>query len=483
MLFSQAFGVVRTDDDDWFDPSLDADTRLFVDPMLIWEDDDPFWAGAHQRVLDYFNEVLLLVAKGLPAGIAIPGGAADLARAERALRFREPPEFCLGFGKEGIFGSGAGEDLGKSILDAAVFAVKHGLTHVDHFEQIALFGDGIGADRISDMVCNVLKHEFAEYTRSIAERHDIPVEDVKVANVRWRLRPLSWVDGAVALPLNIRQRRRVGVLLVPERFLRELPTLDPSEFWNWAWENLNEQIRADFGDDITRNVNAKVIMRFARRRTAAVARFIQEREAADSTGYDFERDPKYLRRWSTDAPLLAHLMTVEAPTAESDLCDFVGNLCRQFKHGVERRNHYELLWDREVMRPERHCQKLFDSTVFLVCESSDVDVSPESNGGVGPVDFKFSRGATKAIAELKLAKSSSLKRNIEAQIPDYADTERTTCAWVVIIQSEPKHCAERFMTEIHRLIRKVGVDRNLNYRVVWVDARRRPSASKRKPQR
>jgi hypothetical protein len=47
--------------------------------------------------------------------------------------------------------------------------------------------------------------------------------------------------------------------------VERLPSLDPSEFWDWAWSNMNEQIRADFGDDIKQNVDAKTIMRFARR--------------------------------------------------------------------------------------------------------------------------------------------------------------------------------------------------------------------------
>jgi hypothetical protein len=57
--------------------------------------------------------------------------------------------------------------------------------------------------------------------------------------------------------------------------VERLPSLDPSEFWDWAWSNMNEQIRADFGDDIKQNVDAKTIMRFARRGSSAVARFIR----------------------------------------------------------------------------------------------------------------------------------------------------------------------------------------------------------------
>ncbi len=480
MLFSQMYELTPADDDDWFDPDLSSDTKLFVDPMLIWEDDDSFWSSAHGQVVDYFNIVLQLVAQGLPFGGEGAAKSTLLTRAERALQFAEPPEFCLGYGSDSIFGSGSAEVLAKATLDAAVFAVKSGLTHVDHFEQIALFGEGIGADRISDIVCNVLKSYFVRYTQDIAKANDVPLEDIKVRNLRWRESPLGWVDGSAMLPLNKAQHRRVGVLLVPRRFLRRLPTLDPKEFWEWAWSNLNEEIRADFGDDVVRHVDAETIMRFARRRSRSVARFIREREQSGSTSYDFEDDPLYLRRWSIDAPEIAKSMTASKLSNEGELCTFVGGVCKQFKFGVEKRNHYELLWVNGKLRIERYCQRLFDSTVFLTCENSNVDVSPEANGGVGPVDFKFSQGRTRAVAELKLAKSTSLRQNLEHQVPAYADTERTTCAYVVIVQSLDKHVADDFVKEIEVLIRRVGRERQLDYKVVWVDARQKPSASKRR---
>jgi hypothetical protein len=70
-----------------------------------------------------------------------------------------------------------------------------------------------------------------------------------------------------------------------------------------------------------------------------------------TTGYDFQADPRYLRRWSVDAPQLASYMTVPDASKPAELCDFVGELCRQFK--FEKRNHYELLWVKGVPRRER----------------------------------------------------------------------------------------------------------------------------------
>lgn len=35
MRFSEAFDIVRTHVDDWFDPNLSIDTPLFVDPIML----------------------------------------------------------------------------------------------------------------------------------------------------------------------------------------------------------------------------------------------------------------------------------------------------------------------------------------------------------------------------------------------------------------------------------------------------------------
>ncbi|GAA2386932.1 hypothetical protein GCM10009855_28800 [Gordonia cholesterolivorans] len=44
--FSEYFDVAVDDDDDWFDPILDTDTRLFVDPFLIFKESDGPWSTA-----------------------------------------------------------------------------------------------------------------------------------------------------------------------------------------------------------------------------------------------------------------------------------------------------------------------------------------------------------------------------------------------------------------------------------------------------
>ncbi len=36
MLFSELYSVIKSQDEIWFDPILDVDTKLFIDPFLLF---------------------------------------------------------------------------------------------------------------------------------------------------------------------------------------------------------------------------------------------------------------------------------------------------------------------------------------------------------------------------------------------------------------------------------------------------------------
>jgi hypothetical protein len=89
MHFSDHHNILRTPSDDWFDPILAVDTKLFVDPFLIFKDGDPTWAGAHDELIAHFQQAFELLAgagcdqKSLAYRSAIPDD--EVPRAGRDL--------------------------------------------------------------------------------------------------------------------------------------------------------------------------------------------------------------------------------------------------------------------------------------------------------------------------------------------------------------------------------------------------------------
>ncbi len=124
MLFSEAFDITPTKRDDWFDPILDTDTPLFVDPFLIFkEQGSSEWAEAHEQLIRHFDTCFRLIAEGNRNPTSIP-----YKKALRLLTFPEPKEICLGYTKSGTGGAGGGREYAKHIADAMQAAIDRGLT-------------------------------------------------------------------------------------------------------------------------------------------------------------------------------------------------------------------------------------------------------------------------------------------------------------------------------------------------------------------
>jgi hypothetical protein len=173
MLASVHFGIKRTAADDWFDPILNADTELFVDPFLIFKEKRGFWKDAHKRLIKHFNQAFLLLAKASPNTLLYN-------KALALLLFKEPKELCLGYTSKGTSGLGGGATYAEAIAKAIREAIDRGLEHPRHFEELGVLNEGIGPDRISDLACTVLKSTLIEYTRNIAQRHAIPMAKHKI---------------------------------------------------------------------------------------------------------------------------------------------------------------------------------------------------------------------------------------------------------------------------------------------------------------
>lgn len=140
------------------------------------------------------------------------------------------------------------------------------------------------------------------------------------------------------------------------------------------------------------------------------------------------------------------------------------------KDHIENKDGYKIFYvDGKPIRREKDLQILYNLVWFGTASA----VSPESNSGRGPVDFKISRGAMdKTLVEFKLASNSKLKRNLKNQIPIYEkahDTNKVIKAILYFSQTE--------LTKVKRLLRELSLNDDKD--IVLIDARsdNKPSAS------
>jgi hypothetical protein len=470
--FSEAFGITIGPEDDWFDPVLERDTTLFVDPFLVADDSSPFWGDAYTDLIEFFNVALALIADS---------GGQRVSRqwrmAKSLLMFPEPFEFALGYGKETIFGAGTGDELGRMIMNAANDAIQAGISRIESLEELILLGESIGPDRISDLVCNVMKSSFIEYTQGVASRHELPIFDLPVAHVDWDTGERRWIDGYRALPRNP-VHPRAAVLLTPRRFLRELPTIDAEDFWEWAWLGFADDLKKRFNYQVASKVNRREIVRLARFRDRQL--WVEYVHTRRRRPYDFEADPRNIVV-PYDAPKqLAAYIRLQHEVSPEDFCDFVRTLIEDFAWTVEDKTGWKWLWTAETPRSERVCQDLFEQTLVLSCKKADVDMTREGQTGRGPVDFKFSTGwERRAHVEMKLAGSGTLHVNTRFQVPQYLRSEDVKCGFLVVVQFFNRDFEEDRVAWVIAECARISSEERVKYEPLFVDARRdKPSASK-----
>lgn len=179
MLFSQKFGITIIGDESWFDPLLSLDTRLYIDPFLIFQNEFGPFVGAHAELYAFYQSAFEIVADA-----GRDKNPHYWNKSIRILRTPEVAELCLGVTAEGTRGAGAASGKAKAIASSIYKAVQFGIANPKHFETIQLFEKGIAEDTISDAVGNILRHRFAAYTKAVCD--DLGVPTVARPHVRGR---------------------------------------------------------------------------------------------------------------------------------------------------------------------------------------------------------------------------------------------------------------------------------------------------------
>lgn len=470
MRFSEHFEIERNHEDDWFDPHLTIDTRLFIDPLLMLEAGG-YWKEAHDELIAHFVHCYTLIAKS--------NGKQSVSAlaARRLLTFPEPSEIGLGYTADGTKGSGSGEGFANTMADGIAVAIAAGLDHPEHIEEIGILNLGIGADRISDATANVIKARLISYTQEIAKRHKVPLDQHRIKNARINLQAARWWSDNVYLPTNPLTER--PVLLVPEKILNDLPTLNADD---WFDSHFNADIRTSMNISVGQGVRKADIVEWAQHYPERVREWAREQTSReDLFGYDFKDDPKGVARWDGPSAEFAKRNPLPERTIHSNeqLIELIGEIVNQFKHFVEQQRGWSLLQNSdETPKPESAAQLLFLGLSQPYLRHFNVELDREVELGRGPVDFKASSGTSaRVIVEVKMLKTGTFWNGLRDQLPSYLASDQATHGCFISIQhTNTKQMQARLRelpNEVARVSNKTG--KVINY--TTIDARKPLSAS------
>jgi hypothetical protein len=194
-----------------------TDLRLFVDPYALEIRQDHWSRQCTNLIRSFFDELL----QALRAG--------NNARAiHLASHLRETNETCLGYSTGRPQGRGIGANQANDLLLALRQSRAFQTGVLSDLSETALFIDGIGSDKISDLTTNIIRGQLLAYTKEQAQLWNMQLTaDVPMSPV-WDMQRLDWVqEPRETIVINGRP-----ILLVPKHCVRLRIGIDAQEFYN-----------------------------------------------------------------------------------------------------------------------------------------------------------------------------------------------------------------------------------------------------------
>ncbi len=451
-----------------FNPILNGDSLLFVDPLLLEHSSVEEMANkAVNLYSSFFGTIIDLLAVSEEIGDPAWLGA------DRKLDVHEPPEVCLGYSGGNVRGSALGPVLRTNILHTAKKVVNLGADNPHLFPCMAILEDKIGPDRIGDITTHIIFDALLDYNERI-----LPILGVKTGEFVYGHR-------RVQLCTNPFEKRKLAVILVPRDVLRDLPTAD-----DWRDVSKSAQQTKEIKNRVNEQIGEIWKARTHRQKAEIKARVLADKKAFDTllelvtnsgrTPYDLDGDRLGLTLWQRARNVLptTHPLVLDGNiTCPEDLEKLILKIVDHFKYLVEFQGLWKLLWDGDVARYEMASQLLFRGIAEGYCQANDVDISPECDNGGGPVDFKFSKGMSlKYLIEVKLSSNTKLVHGYEKQLEVYRDAEQTEAALFLIID----------VGKLGKKLEKLTAMRNAQLKsgkrasdFIVIDGNQRSSASKR----
>jgi hypothetical protein len=479
MRFTEQFNVERPADADWFDLNVHQDTPLYVDPFLVFDDEDDRWVGARDEVLTFFQATLDLLK--LASGQTDSG---HWQKAERFLQCPEPKEFALGLAMGHPEGSGIGPDMARQICrNLDLFRVWQRDADDRLLGMVSILTPGLGVDRISDMVCNILKSRFISYTEDVCGELDVPVESMDIRHSSWVAANCRWQSKPKALPRS--PAFHGAILLTPERFLKDIPRVTADDFWTWSTIEENEVLRYELNYDLALSLNrtekARLGRDLARKAPDILDRYVGN-AINNPSPYDVDGDPDGLVGWPEAGRQIANATTApQPPTNQEEFESWLIALATTFKSAVEDQGLWRVLWNTgyKTHRQEKITQATCRHGWVAHCQASNIDITSEAETGRGPVDFKFTQGwSMRGLIEVKHIDNNQFFHGATTQLPIYLKGENVAFGVYLCVGYRDRDFDDERLKVVEDTCKSIAAQGSFRMVSIFVDARPPKSASK-----
>jgi len=446
-----------------FNPVIGVDSLFFIDPLLLSKTSVPELKNGLKKVRKYFSDVVLLIKiNNLKAR----------QKAFNKLIFRELKGVGIGYGNSSDDGSAVGPGLALKLLHTAEELIEMGITNPAIFEVMGLFEDNFGPDRLSDALIRILRNDLFEYTERITK--EFGIKDTII---------LKTYEKDYTVPCHPLKEK--PIIFIPEDILRDLPVAhdysqiaDLAIFNEELRERFNRLIAPCFITEKGKKPTKKEIKKYLLGDKDNISILVKAYESCSPSSYDFNADPAGLYLWLEKARELVKQNPIKiiSHPKDKDLTNIVQDIIYAFKGFIENKGGWKSLYDNKK-KPlnESHARHFFYATAVLYCKACDIDISPESDAGRGPVDFKLSRGhSNKIVVEVKLT-SGNVRQGYEKQTRIYQKSEEAKESYYLVVMVTE---SSKALEDILELCKEEEENGKSHPVIIQVDGREKLSASK-----
>lgn len=482
LLFSEYFEVDESTIENYgaLNICISSDLPLFIDPFLLFASEKDEYKILHEKVVKHLLFLKDYAVKN--NGLLID---------TNLFKFPEIRQNWLGLAKYGNGGKGLGKKFAKGAISAFNgFYNSFGeetITSETHIEKLTLLNPGVGKDFISDFTTNLILEYLLEFTENFAVKY-LDNSQIKDFSIRCNFseRTKIWQPRTFKLPYFYRETNGDYIILTPLDIL----TIDDliinnsdfvSNFRNITKSLENESLRNAVNDFFASHLPRK-----PSKEEQYEAFLATTQNFPDLVDYyiKLKEDNKHeISAASGEKIIEIRTQLVEALTPLCNLLNSNSDFYRTFpnsydeslkralylKEVIENNDGYRIFYNgKRPIAKEDTIQRIFRLTWY----ASPYDVNSEVNNGRGPADYKVSFGSgDSTIVEFKLAKSSSLKRNLENQTDIYKTASKSASDISVVLCY---NSAE--IRKVKKVLKEINKEEYEN--IILIDASPKTSASK-----
>ncbi len=350
-----------------FDPILDSDSRLFVEPSLLQYSSSEIFKDAYKAYNDKFSKIYKALS------LCENEGDLHWNIAKNLIDFPEYSATCIGYSNS-TDGKGSGDEFNGKILDSLYSVIDKLRDNPDLLPFAPYLEKGIGGDRISDMLQNIVDEYICDYTTNIMQEFGL------TGNHRYLSKNLCKEYWLLKNPHS-----KNVIKLLPRDILRDITISDKAGDISDEIISQNCEIRGI----VDKNIGNAFFEASKDDRKSRIfdelfadpeifIKILQEIKGYDVQKYNLDNDKNGVWRWLKDVQNLTSNTDLFSQNVVNDsnkpLIDRVESIIANFKTSTEEKGFWSCFWTNVEVGYFEHVHESYSQLILSFLCNCSIDL-------------------------------------------------------------------------------------------------------------